>query len=450
MKPIVAIVGRPNVGKSTLFNRLTRAQSALVDDFPGVTRDRIYRDACWDGVEFTVVDTGGFSDDTADPLSDQVRFQLLQAMADADLILFVLDGKAGLSPFDAELLDLLRARNKPVFYAVNKIDGADKEDLLYEFHSLGLETIYPVSAAHGYGVPDLLDDMIARFPKSDPIPSPDILRAAVVGRPNVGKSSLINRILGEQRLVVSGEPGTTRDAVDTLFERNGRSYLFVDTAGIRKKGRVEKKIEKFSVIRALKSLERCDIALLVMDAVDGLTDQDLTIAGYAVERGCGCILLLNKWDLVASGDKTAVQTVRDLKASAPFLHFAPVLTLSAKTGLRVQKVFDLLHSVYAQYGTRIGTGPLNKIVQKAVERNTPPMFRGRQTKIFYAAQVTEKPPTFICVTNYPEAVHPSYRRYLINQIREKTGLDQTPIRLYIRKRPRRSSPNEPKGDRERL
>jgi len=421
----------------------------MVDDFPGVTRDRNYGDAVWDDVSFTVVDTGGFSDGKGDRFAAQVRYQLLQAVDDADAIVYLLDGKAGISPFDKDLFDLLRTKDKPVFYAVNKIDGPEREEHLYEFHALGIETLYPVSASHGYGVTDLMDalvdDLIARFPKFDTLDSTDMTRVAVVGRPNVGKSSLINRILGEERLLVSEEPGTTRDAIDAVHAVNGRSYLFVDTAGIRRKGRVKRKLEKFSVVRALKSLERCDVALVVMDAAEGITDQDLTIAGYAVERGCGCILLLNKWDLIAREERASRRMIQELRSAAGFLSFAPVVTISAKTGLRVHKIFDAVDSVYKQYATRISTGRLNKIVEGAVERTPPSLFRGRRIKIFYSTQVTSNPPTFVCYANYPQAVHFSYRRYLINQIRTEAGLDRTPIRLFFRKRSRRDTPHQMKG-----
>jgi GTPase len=445
MTPIVAVIGRPNVGKSTFFNRITHSKGAIVDNFPGVTRDRNYGDASWDEVEFTVVDTGGFTDGKGDLFSDQVRFQLLQAVDDSDAIVYMLDGRAGISPFDHDLLGLLRAEKKPVFYAVNKIDGPEKEVLLYEFHALGVAKLYPVSASHGYGVSDLLDDLISRLPKHD-LPDPtDMTQVSVVGRPNAGKSSLINRILGKERLVVSEEPGTTRDAIDTVHEVGGKSYLFVDTAGIRRKGRVQQKLEKFSVMRALKSLERCDVALVVLDATEGVTDQDLAIAGYAIERGCGCVLLVNKWDLLSKEDRISRRVIQEIRFAAKFLHFAPILTISAKTGLRVHKVFDAIDSVYEQYSMRISTGQLNRIIERAVERTPPSLYRGRRIKIFYATQVKSKPPTFVCVTNYPQAIHFSYQRYLTNQIREEGGLDRTPIRLLFRKRSRRDTPHQSKG-----
>ncbi len=435
MKPIVVMVGRPNVGKSTFFNRLTRTRDALVDDIPGVTRDRHYGDATWQESAFTLVDTGGFVSGGDDQFAGKIRFQVRQAVADADVILLMLDGKTGLSPYDRDLVQLVRPLEKPVFYVVNKIDGPEQEEKLFEFYQLGTGSLYPVSAEHGYGISDLLNDLAALLPrKSAPADHTASVRLAVVGRPNVGKSSLINRVLGEQRLLVSDVPGTTRDAVDTLCRVEGRTYLLVDTAGIRRKGRVSRRIEKFSIVKALRSLDRCDVALIVLDAAEGITEQDITVAGYAFERGCGCILLLNKWDLVEKDRHTAGQYLERLRMDAKFLNFAPVLTISALTGQRVFRIFRLAQEVYGQYSTRIATGPLNRILSGAVSHHEPPLYRGRRLKFFYASQVSAMPPTVVCFVNYPEAVHFSYRRYLINQIRAQTGLDKTPLRLVFRKR----------------
>ncbi len=436
MKSIVAIVGRPNVGKSTLFNRITRTKDALVDNFPGVTRDRHFGDAHWNDVEFTVVDTGGFTE--GDDFADEIRFQIHQAIADADTIIFLLDGKEGISPFDREIVDLLRSVDKPVFYAVNKIDGAEQEVFLADFYQLGLETLYPLSAEHRYGVTDLLDAVVAALADltAEPIAdhTPEVIRLAVVGRPNVGKSSLINRILGEKRLLVSDIPGTTRDAIDSLWEMNGKSYLLIDTAGIRRKGKVYRKLEKFSIIKALRSLDRCDVALIVMDAAEGVTDQDVSVAGYALERGCGCILLLNKWDLVEKDSKTVKEYYERLRYQAKFLNFAPAMTISALTGLRVRKIFKQVDEVYDQYARRITTGQLNKFLERAIKKNEPSLHRGKRIKFYYAAQISTKPPTIVCFVNYPQAVHFSYKRYLINQLRQETGLDKTPIRIIFRQR----------------
>ena len=420
MKSIVAIVGRPNVGKSTLFNRVTRTKDALVDNLPGVTRDRRFGDARWNDFEFTLVDTGGFTE--GDDFADEIRFQVHQAIADADTIIFLLDGKEGISPFDREIADLLRSVDKPVFYAVNKIDGAEQEVFLADFYQLGLEALYPLSAEHRYGVTDLLDDVVAALAdlSAEPFadPTSEVIRLAVVGRPNVGKSSLINRILGEKRLLVSDIPGTTRDAIDSLWEMNGKSYLLIDTAGIRRKGKVYRKLEKFSIIKALRSLDRCDVALIVMDAAEGVTDQDVSVAGYALERGCGCILLLNKWDLVEKDSKTVKEYYERLRYQAKFLNFAPAMTISALTGLRVRKIFKQVDEVYDQYARRITTGQLNKFLERAIKKNEPSLHRGKRIKFYYAAQISTKPPTIVCFVNYPQAVHFSYKRYLINQLRQ--------------------------------
>ncbi len=434
MKPIVAIVGRPNVGKSTLFNRITRTRNALVDDSPGVTRDRHYGDATWGGVEFSLVDTGGFQSEDEDVFADDIRFQILQAIEDADAVILLLDGKAGISPFDQDVVKILRGLTKPVFYAVNKIDGVEQEEKLYDFHSLGIETLYPVSAEHRYGIPDFLDELVDALPPMLSTHMEDVIRIAVVGKPNVGKSSLINRILGEKRLLVSDIPGTTRDAIDSVCRIGDTTYLFIDTAGIRRKAKVSKKLEKFSIIKALRSLERCDVALIVIDAHEGVSEQDINVAGYAFERGCGCIFLLNKWDKVKKDSGTAKQYYDKLKMQAKFLHFAPMMTVSALTGLRVIKILELIEKVYGQYSARIGTGQLNKVLGRAMEKTEPSLFRGKRLKFYYITQASTAPPTFVCFVNYPDAVHFSYKRYLINQIRLGTGLEITPIRIIFRKR----------------
>lgn len=434
MKPVVAIVGRPNVGKSTFFNRVTRTRDAIVDDFPGVTRDSIYRDAVWNDVEFTLVDTGGFAGGDEDDMTSKVRFQVRQSIDDADAIIMMLDGKGGVSPFDSDIIKLLRSVEKPVFYVVNKIDGDEKEINLYDFYSLGIEKPYPVSSEHGYGVPDFLDDLVSGIPCSVPGETQEITKIAVIGRPNAGKSSLINRILGKDRHIVSEIPGTTRDAVDSLCEIKGKPYLIIDTAGIRRKSKVSEKIEKFSIIKALKSLDRCDVALIIIDASEGITEQDISIAGYAFERGCGCIFLLNKWDTVEKGDKTKKKFIDQIRYDAKFLNFAPVMAISAKTGLGVAKIFNLVEEVYGQYGFRIGTGELNRVLESAIIKTEPSLYKGKRLKFYYATQVSVKPPTFLCFVNYPDSVHFSYKRYLINRIREGAGLDKTPVQLVFRKR----------------
>jgi GTP-binding protein len=434
MKPVVAIVGRPNVGKSTFFNRVTRTKDAIVDNFPGVTRDSIYRDAVWNDVEFTLVDTGGFAGGDEDDMTSKVRFQVRQSIDDADAIIMMLDGKGGVSPFDSDIINLLRLIPKPVFYVVNKIDGEEKEVNLSDFYSLGITNPYPVSSEHGYGVPDFLDDLVNKIPCPVPGETQEITKIAVIGRPNAGKSSLINRILGKDRHIVSEIPGTTRDAVDSLCEIKGKPYLIIDTAGIRRKSKVSEKIEKFSIIKALKSLDRCDVALIIIDASEGITEQDISIAGYAYERGCGCIFLLNKWDTVEKGDKTKKKFIDQIRYDAKFLSFAPVMAISAKTGLGVAKIFNLVEEVYGQYGFRIGTGELNRVLEAAISKTEPSLYKGKRLKFYYATQVSVKPPTFLCFVNYPDSVHFSYKRYLINRIREGAGLDKTPVQLVFRKR----------------
>jgi GTP-binding protein len=435
MKPILAIVGRPNVGKSTFFNRLTRSRNALVDDYPGVTRDRNYGDVNWDDCELTVVDTGGFI--AGDAFSDEIRTQIDMALDDADMVVLLLDGKRGLSPFDHEIAALLRSSSKPVYFLVNKIDGPEQEIHISEFYQLGVDTLFPISAEHGYGVGTFMDHLVAGLDPVEPAADSDTevpaVRLAVVGRPNVGKSSLINRLLGEDRVVVSDVPGTTRDAVDSFCFKNGKCYRLMDTAGIRRKGKVRRKIEKFSVIKALKGLERCEVALVVMDASEGITDQDITIAGYAYDRGCGCILLLNKWDLVSGPDAYKVFH-REMQIRAKFLNYAPVLTLSALTGQRVQRIFPVVDEIHQQYSQRITTGQLNRIVQGAIEKTPPPYYRGRRLKFYYATQIAAKPPRIVCFVNHPGAVHFSYQRYLINQIRLGTGLDKVPIFVSLKQR----------------
>ncbi len=434
MKPVVAIIGRPNVGKSTLFNRITRRRDAIVDDRAGVTRDRHYGDAVWNDQAFALVDTGGFVGGDDDPFAASIRFQVEQAVEEADAVVLVLDGKGGISPFDRDLMDRLRVVERPVFFAVNKIDGSEHEDLLYEFYALGLDTLYPLSAEHGYGVSDLLDDVVKQLPCAGEEEEGNHIRIALVGRPNVGKSSLINRLIGQERLVVSDVPGTTRDAIDTLCEHQGQSYLLIDTAGIRRKSKVDLKLEKFSIIKALKQLERCDVALIVLDAGEGVTEQDIKVAGYANERGCGTIFVLNKWDLVDNTTHTTRQYEERVHDASKFLSYAPVLTVSALSGRRIHKIFPLVKQIYNQYTTRIGTGQVNRIITDATTRTEPPLYKGRRLKFYYTTQISDRPPTFVSFVNHPDAVHFSYHRYLVNQLRANTGLDQVPLRLYFRQR----------------
>ena len=434
MKPIVAIVGRPNVGKSTLFNKITRSRNALVDDFPGVTRDRIYGDAQWDDVSFTVVDTGGFSGFHSEQFIPLIRYQVMQAIEEADAVIMLFDGREGITPIDTDLVQRLRQSNKPVFYGVNKIDGPRHESLLADFSSLGVAPLYPISAEHRYGVGDFMDALTDVLPKAAPETAANRIRLAVIGRPNVGKSSFINRLLGDERLVVSDLPGTTRDAVDTICKVRGKEYVLIDTAGIRRKKRVREKLEKFSVLKALKSLNRCHIALVMMDAYQGVTDQDVRIAGYTWERGRACIVLLNKWDLVKKDATTAKAHVDGVRERLKFLSFAPVWTISALTGQRTFKIFDSVKTVYEQYTMRVSTGRLNRVLETIIARYEPAMHRGRRLKFYYITQTSVAPPTFVCFANDPGGIHFSYKRYMVNQLRETLGLDKTPLRLVFRKR----------------
>jgi len=435
MKPVIAIVGRPNVGKSTLFNRIAGGKKAIVWDEPGVTRDRNYADVEWEESGFTLIDTGGFEPVSKDRLFIQMREQCQLAMEEADVILFSMDGKEGLTPSDKEIANILRELNKPVFYVVNKIDGPKHEERALEFYGLGVETIYSISAEHGYGVKGLMDEVIKALPGSTETEwGRDVTKIAVVGRPNVGKSSLINRLLGYKRVLVDEAPGTTRDAIDTLLERDGRRYVLVDTAGIRRKSRISLRLEKYSIVEALRTIDRSDVALLLLDSREGVTDQDARIGGFVHEKGKGCILAVNKWDLVEKDSQTMVQYERDVRESLKYLPYAPILFISALTGQRVSKVLDVVDRVSDQTKKRILTSPLNKYFGKWVEKFPPPLYKNRSVKLNYITQVSTAPPTFVIYTNKPEGIHFSYERYLLNQMRETFGFEGVPVRLLFRKK----------------
>jgi GTP-binding protein len=435
MKPIVAIVGRPNVGKSTLFNRIARGKKAIVADEPGVTRDRNYADVDWEGKIFTLIDTGGFEPVSKDRIFIQMREQCQLAMDEADVILFVMDGKEGLTPSDKEIADILRRQNKIVFYIVNKIDGPKHEEKAYEFYGLGVEGLYSISAEHRYGVDGLMEDVMKTLPRfADKNWDRDAAKVAVIGRPNVGKSSLINRLLGYKRVMVDEAPGTTRDAIDTFFERDGKKYILIDTAGIRRKSRISLRLEKFSIVEALRTIDQSDVALLLLDSKEGVTDQDAHIGGFIHEKGKGCILLMNKWDLVVKDSQTMVAYQKRVYDDLKYLSYAPILFISALKGQRVPKVLEMVDEVVEQTRKRISTSPLNKYFGEWVEHLPPPLYRNRNLKLNYITQVSTGPPTFVISTNYPEGIHVSYERYLINQMRETFGFEGVPIRLLFRKK----------------
>ena len=437
MTSIVAIVGRPNVGKSTLFNRLSRSKDSLVDDYPGLTRDNLYASVSWEETPFTIIDTGGFDDNSEDQLTTKIKNQIIKAVEEADRIIFLMDGQKGLLPGDEEMAGALRQLKKKIFYVVNKVDGPEKEYLIHDFYKLGTDMVYPVSGAHGYGLRTLMDDVIEGLPKERP-ESGDVnrVRVAILGRPNAGKSSLINRILGFERSVVSEIPGTTRDSVDTLFKRKDREYLLIDTAGIRRKSKVKEKIDKFSMIKALNSLDRCHVAVILFDAEDGFMEQDARICGYALDRNRGLILGVNKYDLIKSDParKKALDLAIDRQLN--FATFAPKINLSALTGENVKKLFDKIDLVYNQFSTRIGTGEVNRLVEEMIHKRPPPMVGPRRLKFFYATQIDIRPPTFVVFVNYPDAVHFSYSRFIVNQLRAQFDLKHTPIKLIIKKRTR--------------
>lgn len=433
MKPVVAIVGRPNVGKSTLFNRLVGRRKAMVDDMPGVTRDRNYASVSRYGAPFTLVDTGGFEPVTDNRLLQQMREQSQLAMEEADLILFIMDGREGLTPADVEVAKMLRKAGKPVYYVVNKVDGDKLEAGIGEFYSLGADNLFTISAEHNRGIGDLMDEVVSTFSHlSEAEEDADIPKIAVIGRPNVGKSSLVNRLLGAERVVANPMPGTTRDAVDTYFNCNKKRYLLIDTAGIRRKGRVSQKLEKYSVMDALRSIDRADVILIVLDAEEGVTEQDTKIAGYAYEAGRACIFVVNKWDTVEKDSLSVGKFVEKIRMEFKYLPFVPILFVSALTGQRLGKIMEEVDTVMAQYTKRVGTSELNRVFTEATATHQPPVFQGRRIKLYYATQVSVKPPTFVVFCNRADGIHFSYERYLSNRIREAFGFTGAPLRLFFK------------------
>ncbi|MBQ4448299.1 MAG: ribosome biogenesis GTPase Der [Clostridia bacterium] len=435
MKPLVAIVGRPNVGKSTLFNRLVGKRIAIIEDTPGVTRDRIYGDAEWLTHSFTVIDTGGIEPDSEDVILAQMRRQAELAIETSHVIVFVVDGREGLTSADMEVAEMLRRSKKPIVLAVNKVDHVKYEDTAYDFYSLGIGDPITVSAGQGLGIGDLLDEVCKYFPAIEEEEGKEAVSIAVVGKPNVGKSSLVNALLGQERTIVSNIPGTTRDAIDTPFRYNGKDYVLIDTAGIRRKRAVgDENVERYSVIRSLAAIRRCDIALIVVDAEQGLSEQDVRIAGYVHEEGKASVLIVNKWDLIEKDTHTVEKFKKDMLNDLAFMSYVPMLFISAKTGQRVTRVMEQAAATLAQAETRISTGILNDVIGEAVTMSEPPFVKGRRLRIFYCTQASVKPPTFIVFVNDAELMHFSYRRYLENYIRKSFKLDSVPIRLIIRNR----------------
>ena len=435
-KPVVAVVGRPNVGKSTLFNVLAGERIAIVKDTPGVTRDRIYADASWLDHNFTLIDTGGIEPDSKDIILSQMREQAQIAIDTADVILFLTDVRQGLLDADDKVADLLRRSGKPVVLVVNKVDSFEKfMPDVYEFYNLGIGEPVPISAASMLGIGDMLDEVIRHFPKkSGEEEEDDRPKVAIIGKPNVGKSSLVNRLVGENRVIVSDIAGTTRDAVDTAIRYNGEEYVFIDTAGLRRKSKVKEDLERYSIIRAVTAVERADVTLLVIDATEGVTEQDAKIAGIAHDRGKGIVIVVNKWDAVEKDDKTMQKHTERIRQILSFMPYAEIMFISAKTGQRTGKIFDMIRMVMENNSMRISTGVLNEIVTEAVAMQQPPSDKGKRLKIYYSTQVSVKPPTFVIFVNEKQLMHFSYVRYLENRIRDAFGFRGTSLKFIIRER----------------
>ena len=438
-RPIVTIVGRPNVGKSTLFNRIAGKRISITEDTPGVTRDRIYAECEWLDNHFTLIDTGGIEPDTTDTIFAQMRVQAEIAIDMADVVLFMVDGKEGIVPADMEVAQILRKAKKEIVLVVNKMDRFVDEDNIYEFYNLGLGDPIPISSSEALGIGDLLDVVVSRFKKTmDTSEEEDRIKIAVIGKPNAGKSSIINRIVGEERVIVSDIPGTTRDAIDTKFENDGKKYTLIDTAGIRKKSKVTEAVEKYSVLRAFTAVERADICILVIDAKKGITEQDVRIAGYSHENNKGLIIVINKWDLIEKDNKTFKEYTENIREKLAYAPYAPIITVSALTGQRVNKILELVDEIYSYRNLRVSTGVINDILTEAVLMNPPATVKGKRLKIFYGTQVAVNPPKFLIFVNDKEMVHFSYERYLENKIRESFEYKGTPIIIEFRNRNEKS------------
>ena len=434
-KPIVAIVGRPNVGKSTLFNIFANSRISIVEDTPGVTRDRLYADTEWLDNEFMMVDTGGIEIMNTDKIAVSIRQQAQIAIAEADVILFVCDARAGITHEDAEVAKMLRQSKKPIVLAINKADSPKQEMEIFEFYNLGIGEPIPVSAANHLGLGDLLDAVVEKFPETSAYGedgNEDEIKVDLIGRPNVGKSSIFNTLVGEERSIVSDVAGTTRDAIDTPVIREGQKFLFIDTAGMRRKARIDEPIEKYSIIRSLRAVDRSDVVLMVIDAIDGVTEQDKKIAGYAHEAGKGIVLVVNKWDLYDKDNTSTLRYTENLRRELVFMQYAPVVFVSAMTKQRIHRLPEVIHYVAEQNAMRISTSVLNQVVEDAIAINPPPTEKGQRLKILYATQVKIKPPTFVIFVNEPEIMHFSYQRYLENKLREAFGFEGTPLQMIIR------------------
>lgn len=433
--PVVAIVGRANVGKSTLFNRVIGQRLSIVEDVPGVTRDRLYAKAEWNGVKFDLIDTGGIEMDETDEMENLIRVQAELAIDEADVILFLVDGRSGLSVQDEYVAGKLRMSKKPVVLGVNKLDHHTHHPQSYEFYQLGFGDPIPLSAEHGMGTGDVLDEIVKLLPKYEDVEvDEDAIRIAFVGRPNVGKSSMVNRLVGEERVAVSNVAGTTRDAVDTPLVHDGQKYVLVDTAGVRRRGKVYESIEKYSVLRALRAMERADVCFILIDATTGITEQDKRVAGYALDAGRAIAFLVNKWDAVDKDDKTAHRFEQEIRSHFPFMRWAPVLFVSALTGQRVTRIFDVARQISENHAMRVQTSALNRVLADAQVSVAPPSTKGRKLKLYYGTQAAVRPPTFIMFVNDQELSHFSYERYLENQLRETFDFSGTPIRIRMRTR----------------
>lgn len=435
-KPIVAVVGRPNVGKSTLFNALAGARISIVKDTPGITRDRIYADVSWLNYNFTLIDTGGIEPDSKDIILSQMREQAQIAIDTADVILFMVDVKQGLVDADSKVADMLRRSHKPVVLVVNKVDSFEKMMAdVYEFYNLGIGEPHAISAANQMGIGDLLDEVVALFPdRTGEDEEDDRPRIAIVGKPNVGKSSIINKLIGENRLVVSDIAGTTRDAVDTPVKYNKKEYVFIDTAGLRRKNKIKEELERYMIVRTVSAVERADVVVLVIDGTEGVTEQDAKIAGIAHERGKGVIIAVNKWDAVEKNDKTIYRFTERIRNTLAYMPYAELIFISAKTGQRLNKLYETIDMVIENHSLRVATGVLNEIMTEAVALQQPPSDKGKRLKLYYMTQVSVKPPTFVIFVNDKELMHFSYQRYIENKIRESFGFKGTPLHFIIRER----------------